>query len=93
MLLQVTYSKSDDQTLHCDLRFLFSTVVSLCVCMFFRSDFKPTVGIGSASGGVNRTALIIGITVSAVVVVLLTLFAIFYMRRKSRNDDEGKIFF
>ena len=65
--------------IRCDSQFLFRTVISLFICMFFRSDFKPTVGIGSTPGGVNRIGLIVGTTVSAVVLAIVLLFAIFYM--------------
>lgn len=53
------------------------------------SDFIPTVG-GNQQCTKNRTGLIVGVVVSSVVVGLFLLFGIFYVRRKSRKDDEGK---
>lgn len=53
------------------------------------SDFIPTVG-GNQQRTKNRTGLIVGVVVSSVVVGLSLLFGIFYVRRKSRKDDEGK---
>ncbi|PON40428.1 Mitogen-activated protein kinase kinase kinase [Parasponia andersonii] len=53
------------------------------------SDFKPFSGIRNNNhGGKNKMGLILGITVSAVVVCLALLFGVLYRRRKSRNKDE-----
>lgn len=67
------------------------------MCLFHAfhcSDFVPTInGIPPGTRkGKNRTGLIVGITVPIVFVSLILIFAIIYIkRRKKDNDEEGKI--
>lgn len=56
-------------------------------CVVFSSDF--THRIAGASRGTSKTGVIVGSSVAAAAVVLASIFAIFYLRRKSRDDDEG----
>ncbi|KAL5577912.1 hypothetical protein UlMin_019611 [Ulmus minor] len=59
----------------------------LIAALHAASGFPPTFGQRQKS----RTGLVIGVAVSAVAVSLLLLFAVFYIRRKSKNEDVEEI--